>query len=1051
MSLVFPEAEITGHVGGTGLSSRKPVRAATVTNGTFATGFADGQTVDGVILAAGDRVLLKNQITTLQNGVYDVQVSGAPIRSTDFDDGNAVASTFVYVQSGTVNGSTGWLCTNTSGQDIVSTNALSFKLISGDTSGNGTSTDNAIMRWDGTTGTKIQDSAIIIDDSNNMTGLQYLQFSDIKAPINPLAGQGRLYKKNGSAGIFWKPDAAGAEIDLTAATSTSFQTSLAGLSPSTAQTGTVILSGILGATSGGTGSSTAPTAGQMLVGTSGGSYVPFTVTSGTGISTTTGSGTFQINNTGVTSLLGTTNQVSVSASTGAVTISTPSTFIAPGTIQDSTGMLYSTSATVSAAGTTQGTATLLTTSYNVVTTVAANTGVRLLSPTAGYIINIVNKGANALNIYPATGGVIDSAGLNTAIVLLIGATITLQASSTTQWYTVSPPIAPGAGMKVTYDNGRTTVTAIGEDTSPLTTKGDIWVYSSFNTRLPVGADGYILSSNSAQATGLQWIQAFTPAQLPFAVVTDTIAADTNNYNPAGLSTAVQLRLTATGAVRSITGLVISGSAGAPNNNELKITNVGTFNIILRNESALSTAANRFTFDGKDMVVLPGQNLTVWYDWTTSRWRGVASSVDGKLGGQFSTPGVISPASISSDQDDYAPAGIENASIIRVNANSVVNLNGLTGGYDGRRIVLVNIGSQPITLVNQAGTSLAANRIFTGTSNTTIVGNNSASLIYDGTSGFWRVFAGTGGAITGTGGLIQSQWVEVNTDLTTPETDWKLYWGSINAAVTLPTGTITVVNTAARSPPALNPGSAAANAASVANPQTLYVQTNANGIQRITYTGTNSPTNTQFTGCTGGIGTLSVGNNVWGGPVQTSITAGSNGVNLPTGTINVVSTTGFPASGTLLVTTGNGTQRVLYAGTTATTFTGCTLGTGTMSTGGLIYNVTPNSPQDFMTINLTTSGGALIIIMTANASTASNKTGYFQVVVDGVFRRGGSVQGNGGAPAGSVVVSLKISNIPAGDHVVAARWVVSSSANLDIKPVTKSNDNNASLLVQEVST
>jgi len=43
--------------------------------------------------------------------------------------------------------------------------------------------------------------------------------------------------------------------------------------------------------------------------------------------------------------------------------------------------------------------------------------------------------------------------------------------------------------------------------SPLTTKGDILVYSTTNDRLPVGTDGYVLSADSTQATGLKWIAA----------------------------------------------------------------------------------------------------------------------------------------------------------------------------------------------------------------------------------------------------------------------------------------------------------------------------------------------------------------------------------------------------------------------------------------------------------------------------------------------------------------------------------------------------------------
>lgn len=47
----------------------------------------------------------------------------------------------------------------------------------------------------------------------------------------------------------------------------------------------------------------------------------------------------------------------------------------------------------------------------------------------------------------------------------------------------------------------------GSYTPPLTTKGDIFVFGTTFTRLPVGANGYVLSANSGQATGLQWVQA----------------------------------------------------------------------------------------------------------------------------------------------------------------------------------------------------------------------------------------------------------------------------------------------------------------------------------------------------------------------------------------------------------------------------------------------------------------------------------------------------------------------------------------------------------------
>ena len=68
---------------------------------------------------------------------------------------------------------------------------------------------------------------------------------------------------------------------------------------------------------------------------------------------------------------------------------------------------------------------------------------------------------------------------------------------------------------------------------------------------------------------------------------------------------------------------------------------------------------------------------------------------------------------------------------------------------------------------------------------------------------------------------------------------------------------------------------------------------------------------------------------------TTIAALSNGVGLPTGTINVASTSGFPTAHTLSVQTNLGLQGVTYTGKTATTFTGCAGGAGSMATGGKV--------------------------------------------------------------------------------------------------------------------
>lgn len=65
--------------------------------------------------------------------------------------------------------------------------------------------------------------------------------------------------------------------------------------------------------------------------------------------------------------------------------------------------------------------------------------------------------------------------------------------------------------KINFSSGATVasdtvnVAVGGGSSSPLTTKGDVYVYSTTNDRLPVGTDGQVLSSDSTQATGLKWI------------------------------------------------------------------------------------------------------------------------------------------------------------------------------------------------------------------------------------------------------------------------------------------------------------------------------------------------------------------------------------------------------------------------------------------------------------------------------------------------------------------------------------------------------------------
>jgi len=108
-----------------GLQPHEAARAATVVAGTLATDFENGDTIDGVLLVTGDRILIKNQVSATQNGVYDVQLAGAPVRSSDLVTGNSASGVFIIsVLEGTVNINTSWVCTAPFGTDIVDTDPL---------------------------------------------------------------------------------------------------------------------------------------------------------------------------------------------------------------------------------------------------------------------------------------------------------------------------------------------------------------------------------------------------------------------------------------------------------------------------------------------------------------------------------------------------------------------------------------------------------------------------------------------------------------------------------------------------------------------------------------------------------------------------------------------------------------------------------------------------------------------------------------------------------------------------------------------------------------
>jgi len=108
-----------------GLDTKASVVAATTANITL----SGAQTIDGVSIVAGNRVLVKNQTAQSGNGIYVAAVGGWS-RSTDANTWEELISAYVFVEQGTTQADSGWVCTVNAGGTLGST-AVTWAQFSG--------------------------------------------------------------------------------------------------------------------------------------------------------------------------------------------------------------------------------------------------------------------------------------------------------------------------------------------------------------------------------------------------------------------------------------------------------------------------------------------------------------------------------------------------------------------------------------------------------------------------------------------------------------------------------------------------------------------------------------------------------------------------------------------------------------------------------------------------------------------------------------------------------------------------------------------------------
>jgi len=179
------------------------VKVATTAAITIASGLEAGDVIDGYTLVAGDRVLVKNQSTASENGIYIASVSGSASRATDADNNAEVTpGMFTFVENGTTNADSGWVLI-TDGDITVGTTGLAFSLFS--VAGN-------ILAGDGLSKTG--------DVLNVNTGVGIEIHSDALRIKSDAAGDGLGYDAGvlsvtigGSTGLAITSDAVGIKLD----------------------------------------------------------------------------------------------------------------------------------------------------------------------------------------------------------------------------------------------------------------------------------------------------------------------------------------------------------------------------------------------------------------------------------------------------------------------------------------------------------------------------------------------------------------------------------------------------------------------------------------------------------------------------------------------------------------------------------------------------------------------------------------------------------------------------------------------------------------------
>jgi len=452
-----------------GLDTKASVVAGTTVNITL----SGTQTIDGIVLVSGDRVLVKNQTAPADNGLY-LCAAGAWTRTTDMDTWAEVPGAYVFVETGSTLADTGWVCTSNAGGTIGVT-AITWAQFSGAGSGVSSITFGSTGLTPATATTGAVTVAGTLAVANGGTGqastlTQYgvVYGSTTTAMASTAAGTTTTVLHGNASGapsfgaVSLTADISGtlpvanggtnitsyAIGDIIYASTTGILSKLAdvatgnalisggvGVAPSYGKIAlTTHVSGTLPVANGGTGDTTY-TNGQLLIGnTTGNTLTKATLTAGSGITITNGTGTITIASSGG----GTVTSVAQSFTGGIISVAgspiTTSGTLALTVAGTSGGVPYFTSTSTWATSALLAANALMvgggagvapsttTTGTGVVTALGVNTGTAgafvvnggaLGTPSSGTVTNLT--GTASININGTVGATTTNTGAFTTV------------------------------------------------------------------------------------------------------------------------------------------------------------------------------------------------------------------------------------------------------------------------------------------------------------------------------------------------------------------------------------------------------------------------------------------------------------------------------------------------------------------------------------------------------------------------------------------------------------------------------------------------------------